>query len=78
MIELKRLSKNETEIIIDDRIILVSYETLVAAFIPSFGYIRSTQTFSITTEKHITKWVGRNKLKYVDQYVLEQLHKYSI
>ena len=47
----------------DGTLILFSYGTPVAGFIPSLGYVRTTEWFSSTTSKHINKW-----LKEIDKH----------
>lgn len=38
--------------------VLVSYETPVAAFVPSLGgYYRTDTKYSVTTSKHINQWL---------------------
>ena len=37
--------------------VLFSYSTAVAAFIPGKGYIKTDRFYSVTTSKHINRWV---------------------
>lgn len=56
--KLKPLGSNQTTIeLADGTVILFSYETPVAAFVPGQGYYRTEQHFSRTTSKHITQWL---------------------
>lgn len=58
--KLKPLGSNNTTIeLVDGTVILFSYETPVAAFVPGQGYYRTEQHFSRTTSKHITQWLAR-------------------
>lgn len=41
-------------------VVLVSYSTPVAAFIPSRGFVRSEDHYSRTTSDHISKFLSRN------------------
>jgi len=41
-------------------VILVSYRTSVAAYIPALGYMATNQKYSRTTSKHISDWRKRN------------------
>lgn len=41
----------------DGTIVLFSYETPVAAFIPGVGYFRTSEHFSRTTSSHINAWI---------------------
>jgi|TARA_R110000744_G_scaffold132533_1_gene240739 hypothetical protein len=55
---IKPLAPNQTEIHKDDgTIILVSYETPVAAFVDGFKWIRSDEKYSVTTSKHVNEWL---------------------
>ena len=48
---------NMTELHLNDKtIILFSYNTAVAAYIPGKGYIKTDEYFSVTTSKHINEW----------------------
>ena len=54
----KSIGSNQTEITLQDGTqILVSYSTPVACFIPSLGYARTETKHSVTTSKHINKWL---------------------
>jgi hypothetical protein len=60
---LKHVGRNQTELsrnseFANDIVVFYSYETPVAAFLAGRGYFRSTKTYSRTTSKHITKWLG--------------------
>jgi hypothetical protein len=58
--KVKSIGKNQTEIHINDKIIFISYETPVAAWIDGQFY-RTDKKHSVTTSKHINKWInGRN------------------
>lgn len=37
--------------------VLVSYSTPVAAFVKGSGFIRAVERYSVTTSKHINKWL---------------------
>lgn len=57
---LKPQGANQTVIeLADGTVILFSYETPVAAFVPGRGYFRTDHFWSRTTSKHITQWLGR-------------------
>lgn len=43
----------------DGREVLVSYQTPVAAFIPGRGYVRSAESWSRTTSKHVSQYCGK-------------------
>jgi len=44
----------------DGTTVLFSYQTPVAAFAPGVGFIRTEKFFSVTTSKHINKWIKKN------------------
>jgi len=48
----------EVELTTDPAVtLLFSYKTPVAAFIAGRGYFRTEHKWSVTTSKHITKWL---------------------
>jgi hypothetical protein len=54
----KSLGANQTEIITDNYIILVSYETPVAYFDRVNDKVyRTSKKWSVTTSRHINKWL---------------------
>lgn len=56
----------------DGTIVLFSYNTPVAAFIPGRGYVKTHTHYSKTTSKHINAWCGRYAGE-VDQTELDNL-----
>jgi hypothetical protein len=48
---------NGTEVETADARIFFSYRTPVAAYIFGRGYVRTEQCFSVTTSRHINKWI---------------------
>ena len=63
--KIKSLGNNKTEIELKDLVILISYETPVAAIrYNQFGdssiqgAIKTNQYFSVTTSKHINMWLS--------------------
>lgn len=76
--KLKQLASNMTEVSINSvGTILFSYQTPVAALTPE-GAIRTNKKWSVTTSKHIGKWINlhnRDKKEFteVDQSVLDNL-----
>lgn len=58
--KLKPISANQTEITLPDgKVVLFSYQTAVAAFIPGRGAIITETHYSRTTTKHINQAVLR-------------------
>ena len=52
------IAANQTEIETADARIFFSYSTPVAAYIFGEGFVRSEEFFSVTTSRHINKWIG--------------------
>jgi hypothetical protein len=57
---MKTKSANVSEVHLEDgRVVLLSYGTPVAVFIPGRGYLRSIERWSSTTSQHVTDFAGR-------------------
>lgn len=70
----KSIAANQTEVHLQDgTVVLVSYETPVAAFIPGQGYYYTATKYSKTTTKHINQWLPRMAAKVVDQAFFNQI-----
>ena len=71
------IAANQTEIETADARIFFSYSTPVAAYIFGQGFVRSEEFFSVTTSRHINKWIGvdskSDDIKRVPQSRLESL-----
>lgn len=69
-----KLGSSETEITkTDGTVILISYNTPVAAQLASGGFIKTSTKHSKTTSKHINKWLEGANAQEVDQSVLDGL-----
>ena len=56
--KLKPIASNQTELTTTEgAVILFSYETPVAAMLPSGQYARTSDWYSHTTTRHINKWL---------------------
>ena len=54
--------------------VFFSYKTPVAAYCPSRGYIRTAKYWSVTTSRHINKWLkGITEVTEVSQEFLYEL-----
>ena len=54
--------------------IFFSYKTPVAAYLPEKGYVRTSKFWSVTTSRHINKWLqGVTNVDEIDQSVLDNL-----
>ena len=73
--QIRPIGSNQTELIKDDgTIILFSYETPVAAYSAETGeYLRTKDFFSVTTSRHLNKWLGALTYREVDQDYLDSL-----
>lgn len=57
--KLKQIASNMTEVeTVDGKLILYSYSTPVAAFEPGEGYSKTSKKWSVTTSRHINKWLA--------------------
>ena len=57
MKNIRNIGSNKTEVQVNERFILISYETPVAAFLPGQGVVRESVSSSRTTATHINKWI---------------------
>ena len=72
--KLRQIGSNQTEITtIEGIVILFSYETPVAARMPSGTYVRTSTKWSATTSRHINKWLEGVNAGEVEQEVLDGL-----
>ena len=54
--------------------VFFSYKTPVAAYCPSQGYIKTAKYWSVTTSRHINKWLkGITEVTEVSQEMLTEL-----
>ena len=71
--QLTPLASNMTEIETDDARILFSYRTPVAAYVFGVGYVKTDKWWSVTTSRHINKWIDNCTVKEVSQTFLDKL-----
>ncbi len=55
--KLKKIGSNQTELSNNGLVVLFSYETPVAALLPSGRYIKTGAKYSTTTTKHVNSWL---------------------
>ena len=55
--QLTPIAANQTEIETDNARVFFSYKTPVAAYVFGKGYVRTEQYWSVTTSRHINKWL---------------------
>lgn len=57
--KLRHVGSNMIEFDLENgTVVLFSYDTPVAAYVPERGYIRTETYYSVTTSRHINKWLG--------------------
>ena len=72
--QLKRLGSNQTEISFNNGTkVFFSYDTPVAAQLPDYEYVRTSTKWSVTTSKHINKWLEGVIATEVSQDILDNL-----
>lgn len=72
--KLNVIGSNQTELHSDkDTIVFFSYNTPVAAYIPSTGYVRTEEKHSVTTTRHVNKWLMNKSYELVAQSAIEAL-----
>jgi hypothetical protein len=57
-------------------VVLVSYATCVAAYVPALGYMETTTKYSRTTSKHISQWRARHGYPHVAQVPQEEIDEW--
>ena len=72
--QLKRIAANQTEIVLNNgTTIFFSYDTPVAAQLPYYEYVRTSTKWSVTTSRHINKWLEGVIATEVSQDILDNL-----
>lgn len=56
-LSIKPVGSNMTELHFSGGVVLFSYRTPVAALLAGKGYFRTAKKWSVTTSKHINKWL---------------------
>lgn len=70
--KVKNVGSNMTEVEVNGKTVLFSYETPVAANTGS-GFVKTEKYHSVTTGRHINKWLGGAKAKEVSQEELDNM-----
>ena len=60
LMQLTPIASNMTEVETSEARILFSYRTPVAAYVFGRGYVRTEKWWSVTTSRHINKWIGKD------------------
>ena len=71
--KLKQLGSNQTELDLGDVQVFFSYETPVAARTDMGALVRTSTKYSVTTTKHINKWLNGCEAAEVPQSVINDL-----
>ena len=73
--KLTPIAANQTEVCLNNGDqIFFSYRTPVAAYCSDLGYIRTEKFWSVTTSRHINKWLKNvAEVKQVPQSLLDNL-----
>ena len=73
--QLTPIAANQTELSLNNGTqVFFSYKTPVAAYCPSRGYIKTAKHWSVTTTRHINKWLkGITEVTEVPQEMLTEL-----
>ena len=72
--KLRKAGNNMTELSLPTGTdVLFSYETPVAAFVEGEGYVRTETRYSVTTSKHINKWLNGMVAREVPQSFIDAL-----
>jgi len=70
----KQLGSNQVEVVIPGKArVLFSYNTPVAAFIEGRGWVKTNRFYSVTTSKHINKYLQGLEYETVEQSELDEL-----
>ena len=71
--QLTPIASNMTEVETSEARILFSYRTPVAAYVFGDGFVRTEKWWSVTTSRHINKWLDGGTAKEVAQTYLDKL-----
>ena len=72
--QLTPIASNMTEVETSEARILFSYRTPVAAYVFGRGYVKTEKWWSVTTSRHINKWIGKDvTTEEVSQTYLDNL-----
>ena len=72
--KLTPIAANQTSVSFNDGTeVFFSYKTPVAAYLPDKGYVRTSKFYSVTTSRHINKWLPTKDVPEVSDTFLAQL-----
>jgi len=71
--KLKQLGSNMTALNLNEVQVFFSYETPVAAMLADGSLVRTEDFYSVTTSKHINKWLDGQEAQEVPQAAIDEL-----
>lgn len=72
--QLTPIAANQTSVSFNDGTeVFFSYKTPVAAYLPAKGYVKTSRFYSVTTSRHINKWLPTKDVPEVSDTFLAQL-----
>lgn len=71
--KLKQLGSNMTALNLNEVQVFFSYETPVAAILADGSLVRTEEFYSVTTSKHINKWLDGREAQEVPQAAIDEL-----
>ena len=71
--QLNPIGSNMTEVETSEARILFSYRTPVAAYVFGEGFVKTDKFWSVTTSRHINKWLDGGTANKVAQTYLDNL-----
>ena len=72
--QLTPIAANQTSVTFNDGTeVFFSYRTPVAAYLPSKGYVKTEKFYSVTTSRHINKYLPTKDVPTVSEEFLVQL-----
>ena len=72
--KLTPIAANQTSVTFNDGTeVFFSYKTPVAAYLPSKGYVKTEKFYSVTTSRHINKYLPTKDVPTVSEEFLVQL-----
>ena len=72
--KLTPIAANQTSVTFNDGTeVFFSYKTPVAAYLPEKGYVKTEKFYSVTTSRHINKYLPTNDVPTVSEEFLVKL-----
>ena len=72
--KLTPIAANQTSVTFNDGTeVFFSYKTPVAAYLPEKGYVKTEKFYSVTTSRHINKWLPTKEVPTVSEEFLVKL-----